>query len=445
MVPESRPSYAARRQVGASSAAALAALTLLALALTAVAPRDAEARRRLVPRQHKTLQAAIDAAAPGDTIRVAPGVYPGPFSVTKPLALVGESGAEKTILDGRDSVRVLRIEGTSGVTVTGFTIRRGHSNSGGGIYCLRDSTVQIAECAFTGNWESAISIWDSQGVAVSGCTLRENKGSAIDANNSVIAVFESKFYDNEGHEGGAISLSRTRLLVPLRNIVFERNRAVGSIGGALCVADTSQGSVANCSFKENSSDVAGGALGITGGSTFNISRTSFEKNQAGAGGAVQCDHSRMNMGLCLFNQNSSLAFGAALGIGGRGMNNINPTLQSNTFFENHVKGDGATLFFTDVSPEVRKNIFVVDHGQRAVTGLQTSPRYDCNLIWDPSGGAIGALPSVNTWVGDPLFCDAEHGNFALRDLSPALRAPCGPIGAFIGKAGCSSFRLQPAN
>jgi len=440
-----RATHPLRRRSRASSATALAVLLLLALVLTAAAPRHAPAKRRPVPRQHKTLQAAIDAAAPGDTVWVAPGVYRGPFTVRKKIVLYALGGAEKTTLDGRDSVRVLHVEGVTGMSIVGFTIRRGHSNSGGGIYCLRDSMVQISNCVFTGNWESAVSIWDSQGVAIGNCTLRENKGSAIDANNSVVGVFESKFYDNEGHEGGAISLSHTRLLIPLRNLVFERNRAVGSIGGAVAAEDSSQGTVVSCSFKENSSDVAGGAMGIAGGSEFNVSRSTFERNQAGTAGAIQCDHSRMNVGLCLFNQNSALSASAAMGIAGRGMNNVNPVLQSNTFFVNRVKGDGATLFFTDVSPEVRKNIFVVDHGQRAVTGLQTSPRYDCNLIWDPSGGAIGALPSVNTWVGDPLFCDAEHGNFALRDLSPALRAPCGPIGAFIGKAGCSTFRLQPAN
>jgi hypothetical protein len=124
---------------------------------------------------------------------------------------------------------------------------------------------------------------------------------------------------------------------------------------------------------------------------------------------------------------------------------VNPIISNNTFYLNDVKGDGATLFFVDVSPDVRKNIFVVSKDQRAVTGVKTSPRYDCNLIWDRSGGSIGALPSANTWVGDPLFCDAEHGNFKLRDLSPALRAPCGPIGALSEKAGCASFRLQPAN
>lgn len=425
--------------------AAASAAVALALLVGSLAPRDAQAKRRLVPRQHKTLQGAIDAAAPGDTIAVAPGVYKGPFAITKRLVLIGESGAEKTILDGKDSVRVLRIEGVNGAGVVGFTIRNGKSNSGGGIYCLRDTTVQIASCVFTGNWESAVSIWDSEGVAMGGCTLRGNKGSAVASNNSMIAIFESKFYENEGHEGGGISLTKTRLVIPLRNLLFERNRAIGSIGGAISAEDSCQGSVVSCTFRENSSDVAGGAIGITTASSLNVSRSTFERNHAGAGGAIQCDHARMNVGLCVFNQNSALGFAAALGIAGRGTVNVNPAVASNTLYKNEVKGDGAALFFTDVSPEVRKNIFVVDHGQRAVAGLQSSPRYDCNLIWDPSGGAVGALPSVNTWVGDPLFCDAEHGNFSVRDLSPALRAPCGRIGAFNEKAGCASFRLQPAN
>lgn len=420
-------------------------IALAALALVLLGPRAAEAKRRFVPRQHKTIQAAIDAASPGDTIWVAAGVYRGPIAITKRLVLYGESGAEKTILDGRDSVRVVRVEGVSQTSVIGFTIRGGKSNSGGGIYCVRDSAFQIGDCVFTGNWESAISIWDSQGVGIGGCTLRGNKGSAIDVNSSLVAIFESKFFENEGHEGGAISLSRSRLLVPFRNLVFERNQAKGSTGGAICLEDSSTATIVSCAFRDNVSDIGGGAVAIMSGSVCNISRSIFEKNHAGTGGAMQCDHGRVNVGLCLFNQNSATAFAAVLGISGHGIANVNPIITNNTFYKNEVRGDGAAMFFTEVSPEVRKNIFVLDHGQRAVTGLQTSPKYDCNLIWDPSGGAVGALPSVNTWVGDPLFCDAEHGNFAVRDLSPALRAPCGPIGAFVEKAGCTSFRLQPAN
>ena len=420
---------------------ALSGAILLCLAL----PHPAQAKRRFVPRQHKTLQAAIDAAAPGDTIWVAPGIYRGPFRLTKKLVLYGEKGADKTILDGRDSVRVLHVEGVNTASLIGFTVRNGKSNSGGGVYCVRDTAFQIGDCVFTNNWESALSVWDCNAVTVGGCTLRGNKGSAIVANNSLLGVFDSKFIENEGHEGGAISLTRTRLFVPLRNLVFEKNRAIGSVGGAVCAADSSQGTVVGCAFTDNTSDVAGGGLAMTGATILNVSRSVFTRNHAAAGGAIQCDHSRMNVGLCVFDSNSSLAFGGAISIAGRGFANVNPILTNNTLYQNSVQGDGANLFFTDVSPEVRKNIFVVGHDQRAVSGLQTTPRYDCNLIWDPSGGAVGALPSVNTWVGDPLFCDAAHGDFSLRDLSPAFRAPCGPIGAFIEKPGCASFRLQPAN
>lgn len=420
-------------------------LLALALALLFLSPGAAHARRRFVPRDHRTLQAAIDAAQAGDTVWVAAGTYRGPFSLTKRLFLFADAGPEKTILDGRDSVRVLHVEGVNNGGIIGFGIRGGKANSGGGIRCVRDTAFAIRDCVFTKNWESAIAMWDCQGVTVGGCKLIGNQGSALTATHSLLAVFDSQFSDNQGRQGGAISMSGGRLIVPIRNVVFERNHAEGATGGAIYAADSSEGTVMGSGFKENTSSVAGGAIALMTGSTVNISRCRFERNHAGTAGAVQCDRSRMNVGYSLFDQNSALAVAAAIGIVGRGTANVNPILTNNTFYKNEVKGDGATLFFTDVSPEVRKNILVLNHDQRAVTGLQTSPRYDCNLIWDPSGGAIGALPSVNTWVGDPLFCDAEHGTFTLRDLSPALRAPCGPIGAFTEKAGCTSFRLQPAN
>ena len=421
------------------------ALLLLGTAALLVSPGPAEAKRRFVPRQHKTVQAAIDAASPGDTVWVAAGVYRGPIRLTKRLVLFGEGGAEKTILDGRDSVRVLEVEGVNQGGIVGFGIRGGKANAGGGIRCVGDTSFAIRDCIFTGNWESAVSIWKSNGVTVGGCRFRENRGSAIRADHSMVAVFESQFEDNEGNEGGAIALFGSRLVLPLRNLTFERNRATSGTGGAVHAADSSQGTSANCAFRENRASVAGGAVAIMSGSVVNVSRSIFERNTAQTGGALQCDRSRMNVGYSLFDRNSAAGMAAAIGVVGRGAANVNPILGNNTFHKNEVRGDGACFFFVDVSPEVRKNIMVLDRGQRAVTGLQTSPLYDCNLIWDPSGGAIGALPSVNTWVGDPLFCDADHGNFKVRDLSPALRAPCGPIGAFTEKAGCTSFRLQPAN
>ena len=407
-------------------------------------PTAAAAKRIFVPRQHAKLQAAIDKAAAGDTIWVSAGVYRGPFTIRKPITLFADDGPDTTFLDGGDSVRVVSVEGVRGGSIIGFGIRRGKAIGGGGIQCVRDTAFSVVGCVLSKNWESAIGIWRSSGIVVRECKIRDNKGSGIRFDGSDGVLLASELTGNEGNEGGGLSLRASRMILPVRNCLFSGNRATGSTGGAINAADSSEATIANCIFRENRTTVAGGAVAAMSVSTLNVSQSYFEKNNGSSGGALHADHSGLNVGYSIFDRNSAAGGGAAIQILGRRMANVNPVLASNTFHRNDVTGDGASLFFVEVSPEVRKSILVVNKDQRAVSGQRTAPLYDCNVIWDPSGGAIGALPSANTLVGDPLFCDPEHGNFKLRDLSPALRATCGPVGAIVDKAGCATFRLQPA-
>lgn len=405
----------------------------------AAAP-PAQAKRIFIPKDRKTLQAGFDAAADGDTIWVAAGTYHGPFKMTKRLVLFGDAGSDNTFLDGGDSVRVLDIEGVKGAAILGFTIRHGKANAGGGIHCVRDSSIMIASCVFEKNWESAISAWQSADLNFNDLTFVENQGSAVSLNFSTAIIRMCTFQKNIGYAGGAISFVHSSSILPVRQCSFEDNSADTATGGAIN-ADSSVVIFAECQFRENSAKVAGGALASMTGSLVTVAHCQFFGNHAAASGAINVDKAGLNLGFSVFDQNKAIALGSAIGVIGRAFANINPIIQSNTFYKNASTSEGSAIWAEHVSPEIRKNIFVVDGGQKAVSGVSSSPLYECNLIHDPSGGAIGSLPSSDTLVGDPLFCDAPNGDFFLKDLSPAVLAACGPVGALPKR--CTSFKLAP--
>ena len=65
-----------------------------------------------------TLQERIDAARPGETLRLPAGLYPGSVTISKPLTLIGESGAE---IRGHGTGNVVTITADD-VTVSGWRI-----------------------------------------------------------------------------------------------------------------------------------------------------------------------------------------------------------------------------------------------------------------------------------------------------------------------------------
>lgn len=78
-----------------------------------------------VPGDYPTIQAAINAAASGDTILVAPGTYPENINVKKSLSLIG-GDKDTTVIDGGGSGTVAWVTADA-VSISGFTIQ----NSGG--------------------------------------------------------------------------------------------------------------------------------------------------------------------------------------------------------------------------------------------------------------------------------------------------------------------------
>lgn len=78
----------------------------------------------VVPEDYPTIQQAVDAANPNDTVYVREGTYYEHVTIDKPLILRGEN-RDTTIMDGSGSGNVVHIKANN-VTIQGFTVRDGY-------------------------------------------------------------------------------------------------------------------------------------------------------------------------------------------------------------------------------------------------------------------------------------------------------------------------------
>ncbi|VAV83126.1 hypothetical protein MNBD_DELTA01-267 [hydrothermal vent metagenome] len=76
-----------------------------------------------VPKDYKSIQEAVDRAAEGDTVLVAPGSYVENIYVTKKLSLQATGGYEGTVIKAKlPSASVVTVEGVDGFLISGFTL-----------------------------------------------------------------------------------------------------------------------------------------------------------------------------------------------------------------------------------------------------------------------------------------------------------------------------------
>ncbi|MDY7109682.1 MAG: right-handed parallel beta-helix repeat-containing protein, partial [Planctomycetota bacterium] len=193
----------------------------------------------LVPDDYRTIQEAIDAAAGGDEIIVAPGTYAERINfLGKAIWLHSAVGADATIIDGSglyEAVVTCNYGEGPDTVFEGFTITGGDGYWGGGMY-IHNSSPTVLDCTFTANY-----------AAYGGglCNFYETP-----------IIAECTFIDNAAGSGGGL-YSRTSDPI-IRECVFLENIA-GSFGGGVGGLGECEPDVSGCVFIGNMAQ-SGGAF-----------------------------------------------------------------------------------------------------------------------------------------------------------------------------------------
>lgn len=143
---------------------------------------------------YTTIQSAIDAANTGDVISVNEGTYSENIVVKKNgISIIGKS-KEKTIIDGKKTGSVIKIDQTNDIKVSGFTIQ----NSGGsgqydaGISLYRANNSMVVNNIITNN-VAGVAIYSGNSNIISGNDIKSNgKNGGI----FIASSNDNKIYNN---------------------------------------------------------------------------------------------------------------------------------------------------------------------------------------------------------------------------------------------------------
>ena len=224
-----------------------------------------------------SIQAAINAAPNGTTIKVAAGTW-SPISISgRKVTIESLSGAAETFIEGNHTGRCVSMTNIAphGVIMRGFTIRNGSASTGAGIRLLL-SSPDFSDCVIEGNTATG----PGGGVACSSsspnfvnCVIRGNSAaqgggvavSGATVDNSAASFANCDISSNHASTTGGGFYNTGRLSVSL--CVVEHNSA-GTAGGGLWSATTGFSAVGYSRFCINTPENIYGQFNDQSGNVF---------------------------------------------------------------------------------------------------------------------------------------------------------------------------------
>lgn len=438
-----------------------------------------------VPSECPTIQAGVDSAAVGDTVRVECGMYfEHDIAMKSGVLLTSETGeADCVTIHAQQMGRGILCQNVdSAASIVGFTLTGGNAvygtatqdSAGGGISC-EDSDLTIANCAFEDNYAGYVAgglfCGTERSSELGGSKLR-NEGTPAAPGRAGPTVVDCTFSDNYSSGGGAVACYECS--PTLTRCTFSGNTA--KRGGAIYLAyDATE--IVDCTFFANQADISAGAMDISAWSDATITDCEFLHNSsaqhAGAvrseqnsdpvftnvsfrrnvavwsGGAVLCEDGDASFDYVEFASNTAGGAGGGLRCG----LSASTTLTNVTFYDN-VAANGTGLFVSDGTSATLDNC-IVAFGGDASSGISCGSTGNIDLtacdVYGNGGGdwvdcIAGQSSSNGNFSEDPLFCKAAFGDLTLHEDSPCLPGnhPQGGAWGLIGAwdLGCNATGIS---
>ncbi len=266
---------------------------------------------------HATIQRAIDAAADGDRIEVAPGTYAESIDFGgRDLVVVGTGGPALTIIDpaggafaavletaepatallegfrlvaGTDGA--LRVAGGASPTLRNIVVRDGAVPDRSEVYLIDGAAATFDDCVFADNASTALSVSGADATIIASSFERNHSsinGGAIYVQQGNLDVTDSSFVDNSAWSaGGAVHLTSDSSAT-LTESSFRGNEATRALGsgaadGGAVFARWSDLTVQDCLFEGNRAQY--GAHLMLGSGTGVVDGTEWREGDASLGGA----------------------------------------------------------------------------------------------------------------------------------------------------------------
>jgi len=204
-----------------------------------------------VPDHYSTIQAAVDAANPGDTIIVRDDIYAENIKVNKDhLTIKSENGVEKTIVQAANPNDHVFEVTANYVKISGFTVKGASASSRAGIHLRAIEFCDISGNIISNNQDIGIYLWNSNHIILSSNIISNNgEGIFLDrsseniiTNNTIVAnIFRGITPQNSSNDNNIINnniLSNERAIeiyFSSGNLVI-RNNIKYNKGGILLVS-----------------------------------------------------------------------------------------------------------------------------------------------------------------------------------------------------------------